>query len=94
MNNKFELNSESFLSHHDGQPLSFHRVHSTEILYQKKKIKAKFIGHYVMGDVLGEGSYSKVKEVLDSRTLERCAVKIMKKKRLRKIPNGEQNVQR
>jgi serine/threonine-protein kinase 11 len=89
-----ETNSMSYLCHSDGQPLAFHRVHSFEILYQKKKKKAKFVSHYVMGDVVGEGSYSKVKEVLDSITLQRRAAKIMKKKRLRKIPNGEQNVQR
>lgn len=76
------------------EPLSFHRVNSVEILYEKKKKRAKFIGNYVLGDMLGEGSYSKVKEVLDRITLERRAFKIMKKKRLRKIPNGEQNVQR
>lgn len=35
-----------------------------------------------------------MKEVLDTATLERKAAKIMKKKRLRKIPNGEANVQR
>ena len=69
---------------------------------------------YVMGDVLGEGSYAKVKEAIDSETLVRRttsslllllllssspsssslppqvrrAVKIMKKRKLRKIPNG------
>lgn len=31
-----------------------------------------------MGDVLGEGSYGKVKECLDSSNLVRYAVKIMK----------------
>ena len=41
-----------------------------------------------MGDVLGEGSYAKVKEAIDSETLVRRAVKIMKKRKLRKIPNG------
>ena len=86
--------SSTYLYEPDGQPLAFHRVHSFEILYQKKKKKAKFVDKYVMGDVVGEGSYSKVKECLDSSTLERKAAKIMKKKRLRKIPNGEQNVQR
>lgn len=78
-------------------PLAFHRVDSCDILYEKKKKRVKFIGdgdRYIMGDPLGEGSYSKVKEVLDTETLERRAVKIMKNKRLRKIPNGEQNVQR
>ena len=47
-----------------------------------------------MGDVLGEGSYAKVKESIDQETLCRRAIKIMKRKKLRKIPNGEQNVQR
>ena len=47
-----------------------------------------------MGDVLGEGSYAKVKEAIDSGTLVRRAVKIMKKRKLRKIPNGEANVER
>jgi len=69
-------------------------VNSSEILYEKKKRKVKFVGQYLLGDIVGEGSYSKVKEVLDTVTLERRAAKIMKKKRLRKIPNGEQNVQR
>ena len=66
-----------------------------------------------MGDVLGEGSYAKVKEAIDSEALVsqelgrslravksdisvqvRRAVKIMKKRKLRKIPNGEANVER
>ncbi|OAD54677.1 Serine/threonine-protein kinase STK11 [Eufriesea mexicana] len=72
----------------------FHRVDSDQIIYEEKKKKCKFIGKYVMGDVLGEGSYGKVKEVLDSETLCRRAVKILKRKKLRRIPNGELNVQR
>lgn len=72
----------------------FHRVDSDQIIYEEKRKKCKFIGKYVMGDVLGEGSYGKVKEVLDSQTLCRRAVKILKKRKLRRIPNGEQNVQR
>ena len=31
----------------------------------------QFIGKYVMGDVLGEGSYAKVKEAIDSEALVR-----------------------
>lgn len=72
----------------------FHRVDSDQIIYEEKRKKCKFIGKYVMGDILGEGSYGKVKEVLDSQTLCRRAVKILKKRKLRRIPNGEQNVQR
>lgn len=72
----------------------FHRVDSDQIIYQTKKKKLKMIGKYVMGDLLGEGSYGKVKEMLDSETLCRRAVKILKQRKLRRIPNGEQNVQR
>lgn len=78
----------------DPTNLFFHRVDSAEIIYQSKKRKCKLVGKYVMGDILGEGSYGKVKEMLDSETLCRRAVKILKKKKLRRIPNGEQNVQR
>uniref|UniRef100_A0A182SZH5 Protein kinase domain-containing protein n=1 Tax=Anopheles maculatus TaxID=74869 RepID=A0A182SZH5_9DIPT len=54
----------------------FNRVDSSDIIYQEKKKKCKLVGKYVMGDVLGEGSYGKVKEVLDSETLNRRAVKV------------------
>ncbi|XP_046366451.1 serine/threonine-protein kinase STK11-like [Haliotis rufescens] len=80
----------------DDEPLDvfFHRVDSDQIIYEPRRRRAKLIDKYLMGDMLGEGSYGKVKEVLDTHTLCRRAVKIFKKKKLRKIPNGEQNVQR
>lgn len=53
-----------------------HRIDSQEIIYQRKKNDIKMIGKYVMGDKLGEGSYGKVKEVLDTETLCRRAVKV------------------
>lgn len=74
----------------------FYKYDSTDIIYaQPQRPKAKIIGSkYLKGDLLGEGSYSKVKEMLDVNTLCRRAVKIMKQRRLRRIPNGEANVQR
>ncbi|CAG0888739.1 unnamed protein product [Darwinula stevensoni] len=73
----------------------FQRVDSADIIYEQKKKRCKIIaGRYAMGDLLGEGSYGKVKECLDCETLCRRAVKILKKKKIRRIPNGEQNVQR
>lgn len=100
-----EFNSRIFSSLGDGTWINdagdesevnmfFHRVGSDQIIYQRRQKKCKTIGKYVMGDLLGEGSYSKVKELLDTDTLCRRAVKILKKKKLRRIPNGEQNVQR
>lgn len=55
--------------------LQFNRVPSEEILFCKKE-KIKMIGKYVMGDKLGEGSYGKVKELMDTETLCRRAVKV------------------
>lgn len=90
------LNSEEFADDLENVNINsfFHRVDSDQIIYQTKKKRLKLLGKYVMGDLLGEGSYGKVKELLDSETLCRHAVKILKKHKLRRIPNGEQNVQR
>lgn len=64
------------LNNMDVGPMFFNRVDSADIIYQAKKKKCKMVGKYVMGDILGEGSYGKVKEVLDSETLSRRAVKV------------------
>ncbi|XP_071496934.1 serine/threonine-protein kinase STK11-like [Diadema setosum] len=84
----------SFFGDDDDMHVFIHRVDSADIVYQPRKKRAKMVGKYLMGDALGEGSYGKVKEVLDSETLCRRAVKILKKKKLKRIPNGEQNVKR
>lgn len=105
MPNDLELNSVSWLDEEeiaaiDQQEINngclvFNRLlGSTDIIYKAKKKKVKMVGKYVMGDVLGEGSYGKVKEILDSENLCRRAVKILTKRKLRRIPNGVQNVQR
>lgn len=104
-NDEIELNTKAFSDYclqpwmnddNDGvtNDMGFHRVDSDQIIYRSKKKRCKLIGKYVMGDVLGEGSYGKVKELLDMETLCRRAVKILKRKKLRRIPNGEQNVDR
>uniref|UniRef100_A0A0N4U1E5 non-specific serine/threonine protein kinase n=1 Tax=Dracunculus medinensis TaxID=318479 RepID=A0A0N4U1E5_DRAME len=53
----------------------------------------KIVNNYLFGDTIGEGSYGKVKEVLEVHSLVRKAVKIIKFSRLRKIPNGRANVE-
>ncbi|XP_076065846.1 serine/threonine-protein kinase stk11-like isoform X2 [Oratosquilla oratoria] len=78
----------------DDEPFLIQRIDSRDIIYSPPKRKYKLVGKYVMGDQLGEGSYGKVKECLDTVTLQRRAIKIMKRKKLRKIPHGEQNVER
>ncbi|XP_014004272.1 serine/threonine-protein kinase STK11 isoform X2 [Salmo salar] len=83
-----------YLENHLTMDTFIHRIDSTEVIYEPRRKRAKLIGRYLMGDLLGEGSYGKVKEMLDSETLCRRAVKILKKKKLRRIPNGEQNVKK
>lgn len=78
----------------DDFTFAIHRVPSDQIVYERTRKKAKMVGKYLMGEEVGEGSYGKVKEALDTESLCRRAVKIMKKKKLRKIPRGEENVRR
>ncbi|XP_041698540.1 serine/threonine-protein kinase STK11 isoform X2 [Coregonus clupeaformis] len=91
-----ELQHLDYLTENElmGMDTFIHRIDSTEVIYQPRRKRAKLIGKYLMGDLLGEGSYGKVKEMLDSDTLCRRAVKILKKKKLRRIPNGEANVKK
>ena len=74
--------------------IAIERVDSRDVVFDNRPKKTKILGKYVMGEVLGEGSYAKVKECIDQETLCRRAIKIMKRKKLRKIPHGEANVQR
>lgn len=70
----------------------FRRVDSMELVKPKK---AKIINNYLMGELLGDGSYGKVKECLDLATLNRRAVKIINLKMVgRKIPRGVENVRK
>lgn len=71
-------------------PVPIQRVSSEdELNFYSKRKRAKFIGPYLFGDVIGQGSYAKVKECLDRRNLCRRAVKIMQRRRLRRTPHGE-----
>ena len=70
----------------------FKRVDSLELVKPKK---AKVIKGYLIGELLGDGSYGKVKECLDMNSLARRAVKIINLKMVaRKIPRGVENVRK
>lgn len=70
----------------------FKRVDSMELVKPKK---TKIIANYLIGELLGDGSYGKVKECLDTSTLARRAVKIINLKMVnRKIPHGIENVRK
>ncbi|KAJ3216968.1 Serine/threonine-protein kinase stk11 [Dinochytrium kinnereticum] len=70
------------------------KIDSSEVVYGPQETIVKVIGPYVLGDQIGKGAFGKVKEGLCSDTLQRVAVKIINKKRLRKMQNGIENVLR
>lgn len=43
-----------------------------------------FVDHYIFGNQIGTGSYAEVRECVDTRTLQRAAVKIVNKEYLRR----------
>lgn len=90
--NNFE-NDEELNIEGGGETVIFQQVESLDRLFVEGREKPpKFInGRYLISTQLGQGSYGKVKEILDTYTLQRKAVKIMNKQKLKKIPNGEQN---
>ena len=70
----------------------FKRVDSMELVKPKK---TKIVNNYLIGELLGDGSYGKVKECLELGTLSRRAVKIINLKMVgRKIPRGVENVRK
>jgi serine/threonine-protein kinase 11 len=70
----------------------FHRLNPNDIKYRDEK--AKVLRTYVVGRLIGEGSYGKVKEGIDSKTKKLVAIKILSKKTLRRVPGGEASIER
>lgn len=86
-------NTPDFNEFPDNDDLAlFRAIGSHEIVFEERPMKSKWIGPYLIGELLGEGSYGKVKEVIDSRNLRRLAVKIFSQRKLRRIPNSKQQV--
>lgn len=50
------------------------------------------IKHYLIGEQIGEGSYGVVKEVINTKTGKKNALKILTNKKLRNIPGGEETI--
>jgi len=63
------------------------RIKDTEIIYRQKTPKT--IHQYLLGEVLGKGSYAKVREALDTRTFNVVAIKIAKKN-IKKLPGSSE----
>mmetsp|Transcript_11819 Transcript_11819/g.13002 ORF Transcript_11819/g.13002 Transcript_11819/m.13002 type:complete len:396 (-) Transcript_11819:165-1352(-) len=64
------------------------------IQYKEQK-PPKLLKHYLVAPpTIGEGTYAKVKEAYDTIRGQKVAIKIFNRKKLRKIPGGEESVKR
>eukprot|EP01113_Clastostelium_recurvatum_P017031 TRINITY_DN1994_c0_g1_i2.p1 TRINITY_DN1994_c0_g1~~TRINITY_DN1994_c0_g1_i2.p1 ORF type:complete len:595 (+),score=91.52 TRINITY_DN1994_c0_g1_i2:173-1957(+) len=71
----------------------FKQLKPSDITYKLRK-GPKTVRQYAMGSIIGEGSYASVREAIDTNTLARVAIKIIKRRRLKRIPGGEAAVLR
>jgi serine/threonine-protein kinase 11 len=65
--------------------------HLTEVTYKTNK-RTKQVGDYLLGYTLGSGSFSKVREAINTKNNRMHAVKVLKKRNLKRIPLGEESV--
>ena len=70
-----------------------HSLGSGDVFYNEK-VMHKFIGPFLLGGEIGHGAFGKVKEGICTQTLQRVAVKIINRKRVKKVPNGIEKVLR
>ncbi|KAI8925460.1 kinase-like domain-containing protein [Entophlyctis helioformis] len=68
------------------------KIDSSEVVWESRPMPLKMIGTFLLGDKIGKGAFGKVKEGVSIETLQRVAIKIIGRKRLRKMPNGLENV--
>jgi len=70
------------------------QVKETVVKMNHLSCNPKMVKQYILGETIGEGCFGKVREAVDSKNGRRCAIKILKKRNLRKVPDGEESVKR
>jgi len=76
----------------------YYNISEGDIVYKERS--PKVVNGYLMGDIVGKGSYAKVKEAIivkehtDFEFGAHVAIKITHQRQLRKIPGGQEAVER
>ena len=65
-----------------------HKIESNDIVYQPQSLKIKYLGLHLLGEKIGKGAFGKVKEGICTESLQRIAVKVISKKRVKKMVDG------
>ncbi|KAI8803162.1 kinase-like domain-containing protein [Cladochytrium replicatum] len=92
INNNQEYYEYLMLSQRHSSSNFIQKIDSAEVVWKQPIKNLKLIGPYLLGEQIGKGAFGKVKEGLCSETLQRVAVKIISKKRVRKVQNGVANI--
>ncbi|KAJ3273911.1 Serine/threonine-protein kinase stk11 [Terramyces sp. JEL0728] len=61
------------------------KIDSNEIVWETKQTQIKMLGPHLVGGKIGKGAFGKVKEGLCADSLQRIAIKILPKKRVKKM---------
>lgn len=79
-----EYNEYLLLQQRHSSSNYIHKVNSEELIWETKQLSVKMLGPYLMGGRIGKGAFGKVKEGICTDSLQRIAVKILAKKRVKK----------
>ncbi|KAJ3311208.1 Serine/threonine-protein kinase stk11 [Boothiomyces sp. JEL0838] len=61
------------------------KIDSNEIVWETKQTQIKMLGPHLVGGKIGKGAFGKVKEGICADSLQRIAIKILAKKRVKKM---------
>lgn len=84
----FTSNKDSPLAKYESSSAHLDKEFTQTMKFNQKGPKK--VKQYILGEILGSGSYGKVYEGIDSINLKRVAVKKLKLQALRKVKGGEE----
>ena len=64
------------------------QMESADLIYEQQALRIKYLGPHLIGGQIGKGAFGKVKEGICTESLQRVAVKVMAKKRVKKNVDG------
>jgi serine/threonine protein kinase len=76
-------------------PTVFTRIKASDVVYRQRSTPKRLNhGRYLVGGVIGQGSYAKVREAWDMTSRRTVALKIFTPRYLRRVPGGEVSMRR
>ncbi|KAI8898510.1 kinase-like domain-containing protein [Globomyces pollinis-pini] len=83
--NQADYNEYLMLQQRHSSSNFIQQMDSADLVYQQKPLSIKMLGPYLVGGRIGKGAFGKVKEAVCLDSLQRIAIKIVAKKRVKKM---------